>query len=219
MIRDVQITEDSAGFPIVTWTEDRNLASPEAMRRARVECRIMKDKDTGDLLFVARGTVRHGSFEEGRPWERLRAFSTQAADLLYSTKAQLVLREHLASKGVGTKMGLTDGAHVLLAEFFNDTALHINCAGATPVEVDRLHLELTRAFIGKRDDLVGRICSVAFEWPLGDDRVMTCDPERTGWSDKRNSGFLVDALEWAVAVAAVAGLGVFVLWALGAFAR
>jgi hypothetical protein len=31
MIRDLQVSNDAAGFPIVAWTEDRNLASPEAM--------------------------------------------------------------------------------------------------------------------------------------------------------------------------------------------
>jgi hypothetical protein len=219
MIRDLQVSYDAAGFPIVAWTEDRNLASPEAMRRARVECRIMKDKDTGVLLFVARGTVRHGSFEEGKPWERLRAFSTHAADGLYYTKTQLELRQHIANKGVGAKLALSDSAHVIFAEFLDDTALHINCADATPVEIDRLHMVLTREFVGNQPQLVGNICRVAYVWPVGDDSVLTYHPTRSGWSNQRTPGFLMNALEWAVALGLVAGLAAFVLWEFGAFQR
>jgi len=88
MIHGLQVSKDDAGFPTVTWTEDRGVDSPQGGSRARVECRIMKDGATGELLFVARGTVRdpYGKFEEGKPWARLRGFSEHSAESLYRTK-------------------------------------------------------------------------------------------------------------------------------------
>ena len=218
MIRNLQVSRDGAGFPIVAWTEDRGFASPGAHGRARVECRIMKDA-AGTLLFVARGTSRHGSFEEGKPWERLHGFSKHNAEALYYTRQQLELHQHFANKKIGTKLALSDGAHVLLAEFDDNVALHINCADATPVEIDRLHVTLIRAFIRSREELVGNICSVAFEWPVGDDNVVTYDPARPGWPDQQKQGILVDALGWIVALGVVAALAALVLWLLGILPR
>jgi hypothetical protein len=214
MIRDLQVSRDGAGFPVVAWTEDRNLASPEAMRRACVECRIMKDRTTGVLLFVARGTVRHGSFEEGKPWQRLRGFSRHTADGLYYTREQLELRHHIAGKGLGAKLALSDSAQVLLAEFVDDTALHLNCADAPPVDIDRLHIALTREFIGNQYELVSNICRIAFEWPIEDDRVLTYDPARAGPRNQRKPKLLVEALGWIVALGVVAALAVTVFWTL-----
>lgn len=221
MIRDLQVSRDGAGFPVVAWTEDRNLASPEAMRRARVECRIMKDGTSGVLLFVARGTVRdpHGRFEEGRPWVRLRGFSRHTADGLYYSKSQLEFRHHIANKGVGAKLALSDSAHVLSAEFDDDIALHINCADATPVDIDRLHVTLIREFIRSRGELVDHACRGVFEWPLGDDQVMTYDPARSEWDDQPKSRLIVEAFGWVVALGVVAALGALFLWLVGALAR
>ena len=137
----------------------------------------------------------------------------------YYTKEQLELRHHIASKGVGAKLALSDGAQVLLAEFVDDTALHVNCADATPVAIDRLHMALTREFVGNQHQLVGNICRVAFEWPSEDDRVMTYDPTRPGWTNQGKPSALVDVLGWVVAVAVVGGLGAFVFWKMGAFGR
>lgn len=219
MIRDLQVSKDAAGFPIVAWTEARNLVSPEAMRRARVECRIMKDATTGVLLFVARGTVRHGLFEEGRPWDRLNGFSQPTADQLYYTKKQLELRQHFASKSVGAKLAMSDNAHVLLAEFRDDSALHINCADAPPVDIERLHVALTREFILRRDELVGEICRGLYEWPITDDKVVTYDPARPGPGPQGKTKLLVEALGWIVALGVVVALGKALLWVFAGFPR
>jgi hypothetical protein len=219
MIRDIEISRDSAGFPIVAWTEDRNLLSPQAMRRARVECRIMKDAKSGALLFVARGTVRHGSFEEGRSWDRLRGFSTHAADGLYYTKKQLELRQHAGSKSAGSKLALIDNAQILLAEFVDETPLHINCADAPPVDIDRLHVALTREFVRNQHELVGTLCRVAFHWPAEDDRVPTYHPTPPVAPRGRRLRFFGEAIGWIVAIALVAAAGGFLLWALGVVHR
>jgi hypothetical protein len=219
MIRDLDVSRDAAGFPIVAWTEDRNLSSPEAMKRARVECRIMKDSHSGVLLFVARGTVRHGAFEEGRPWERLRGFSTQAAERLYYTKRELELRQHLGSKSVGAKVALSDSAQVLLAEFFDQTPLHINCADAPQVDLDRLHLALRSEFISRQHELVGSLCQEAFYWPMEDDRVPIFHPTPPAGPRERRSRVLGEAVGWIVALAVVAALGSFFLWAVGALRK
>ena len=216
MIRNLHVTHDDAGFPIVAWTEDRNLASPEASMRATIECRIMKNA-AGVLLFVARGTKRHGSFEEGKPWEQLRGFSRHTAEELYYTRQQLELHRSFADKSLGRKFALSDGAQVLLAEFDDNLALHVNCADAPPVEIDRLHMTLIHAFIRSREELVGHICSTAYEWPLGDDRVGTYDPARPGWTNRQKP--VQEILGWIVAVGLVAALAALMLWLLGAIRR
>ena len=217
MIRDLQLSQDAAGFPVVSWTEDRNLSSPEAMSRARVECRIMKHPDTGMLLFVARGSVRHGAFEEGKPWERLRGFSKHTAESLYYTRKELELRHHFQNKGIGSKLAMTDSAQVLLAEFVDDTPLHINCADATPVDIDRLHLMLAREFVGNQHMLVGNLCRIAFEWPVDDDRVLTHDIGRSAGQNHPIRGFIKEAFGWIVAVGVVGALILGFLWLLGAY--
>lgn len=217
MIHDLRVTKDAVGFPVVAWKEDRNLASPEAMGRARVECRIMKNATTGVLLFVARGTVRHGLFEEGRAWERLNGFSQPTADELYYTKRQLELRHHFAGKGVGAKLGMSDSAYVLLAEFRDDTALHINCADAPPVDIDRLRVTLTREFVINREELVGDICHGVYQWPVADDTIMSYDPARPIPGPQGQTKLLLEALGWIVALGVVAALAVAFLWELGVF--
>ena len=100
MIHDLRVSKDEADFPVVSWTESRNAHSPQGVGSARVECRIMKDGTTGELLFVARGTVRdpYGKFEEGKPWEKLRGFSEHAAEGLYLTKGRDRVLEACAAK-------------------------------------------------------------------------------------------------------------------------
>jgi hypothetical protein len=215
VIHNLEVGKDAAGFPVVSWFEDRNIASPEAMRRARVECRIMKDAATGVLLFVARGTVRHGTFEEGKPWERLRGFSNHSADGLYYTKGQLEARQHLGSKSIGGRMVLSDSAQVLLAEFEDDTALHVNCATASPVDVENLHVALTREFVGNRHILIGSLGQNGYRWPVNDDRVMTYDPARKGPDSRQSSKLISEALGWIIALALVGGAAFFVLRSAG----
>jgi hypothetical protein len=219
VIHDLEVGKDAAGFPVVSWSEDRNSASPEAMRRARVECRIMKDAVTGVLLFVARGTVRHGAFEEGKPWEHLRGFSNRAADGLYYTKEQLEARQHLGSKSIGGRVALSDGAQVLTAEFVDDTPLHVNCATASPVDIERLHVALTREFVGNQHILVGNLCRDAFQWPVDDDRVMTYDPARKPPVSQTSARVLSETLGWIAALALIGGIAFLLVWWLGPINR
>ena len=181
------------------------------MRRAPVECRIMKDATTGGLLFVARGTVRHGAFEEGKPWDRLQGFSKPTADQLYYTRHQLEIRQHFTSKSVGAKLALADSAHVLVAEFIDDTPIHINCADASPVEIDQLHGLLVREFITYRGG--------DFQWPLNDERVPTFKPAHRDTDRGPKHRFWIDALAWIVALGIVAGLAALLCWELGIVRR
>ena len=213
MIHDLEVAKDAAGFPGVSWSEDRNIASPEAMRRARVECRIMKDAASGTLMFVARGTVRHGTFEEGKPWQHLRGFSNASADGLYYTKEQLEARQHLAGKSLGGRVALSDSAQVLRAEFDDDTPLHVNCATAPPVDIERLHLALTREFVGNRSILADSICRDAYRWPVDDERVITYDPARKSPNHRRNFGS--EVVGWIAALVLVGGFAFFLLRAAG----
>ena len=68
-IRIDALTHDVQGLPVVSWEEDRNLFAPDGIGPARVACYIRPDEKTGVLQFVAAGSVRHGDFEEARPWE------------------------------------------------------------------------------------------------------------------------------------------------------
>src|SRR5262249_45816918 len=134
-IRLEPVTTDEAGLPVVAWDEDRNLFAPEGGRRARIECRILKEAGTGRLLFVAGGSVRAGLFEEGRPWEALAGFESDSADRHYYSAAELRLREVATQKSAGLKLLLGDAAFVTLASFNDDRpnlSLHINCASAAP---------------------------------------------------------------------------------------
>ena len=219
MIHDLQVSKDDAGFPIVAWTEDRDAHSPQGGSRARVECRIMKDGATGELLFVARGTVRdpHGKFEEGKPWAKLRGFSVSghSAESLYRTKGEIVLRQQLGSKNAMMKWALSDGAVVALAEFLDDRAIHINCADASQNDMDWLNATLVREFVINQPVLVGTLSRNGFTWPVGDDRVMTYDPRRTWWSDQPKSGFVMEALGWAIALGLIGGGFALISWITG----
>lgn len=165
------------------------------------------------MLFVARGSVRHGSFEEGKPWERLRGFSKHHAEGLYYTREQLELRQNVAKKGIA-KLAVSDSANVILGEFVEDTPLHINCADASPVDIERLHVALTREFISSQHETVSALCRVPFHWPKGDDRVMSYDPGRAGWKQSQTPKGLAEALGWIIAVAIIATLGALIVWFL-----
>jgi hypothetical protein len=217
VIHDLQVSKDDAGFPVVTWTEDRGVDSPQGGGRARVECRIMKHGPTGELLFVARGTVRdpYGKFEEGKSWARLRGFSVHSAESLYRTKGEIVLRQHLGSKNAMMKWALSDSAVVALAEFLDDRAIHINCADASQNDMDWLHATLVREFVTNQPVLVGKLSRNGFTWPVGDDRVMTYDPGRTWWSGQAKPGFVVEALGWAIALGLIGGGFALISWMVG----
>jgi hypothetical protein len=147
--------------------EDRNIFAPEGIGPARVACFIRPDKESGELMFVAAGSVRHGEFEEARPWEILHSFEQAVADQLYPSAHERVILETLRRKNSVTGTLLTDGAHVMVANFADERAsvgMHINCASAAPVEVVLLHDRLRREFIDKRHDFVADCCDGAFIW-------------------------------------------------------
>ena len=126
---------DAQGLPVVTWEEDRNVFAPEGFGRARVACFIRPD-EAGILQFVSVGLVRHGAFEEARPWARLVSFARETAEQQYHTAADRALLEMLTSKsksGVGRLLA-TDGAQVMLANFADDkpsVPMHLNCADSS----------------------------------------------------------------------------------------
>ena len=71
-----------------------------------------------------------------------------------------VILETFRRKNSLTGIVLTDGAHVMLANFADERAsvgMHINCASASPVEVALLHDRLRREFIDKRHDYRSRL--------------------------------------------------------------
>lgn len=217
MIDGLQVAKDAAGFPVVSWMEDRDAFSPEGVGRARVECRIMKDGKTGELLFVARGTVRdpHGKFEEGKPWARISGFSKHSAENLYRTKSESEFWRHVTSKNPLTKAALCDGALVLLAEFEDDAPIHINCADTPQNDIDRLHAALVREFMANQWALVGTLSGNLFKWPLGDVRVMTHDPKRTWWPDQPKPSLAMEALNWAMMVGLIGGALAAISWMTG----
>ncbi len=161
---------DAQGLPVVTWEEDRNLFAPEGFGPARVACFIRPDRETGVLQFVAAGSVRHGPFEEARPWELLKSFEKGSADQLYYAASDRAALDLLASKsksGAGRLLA-ADGALVMLANFADARAsvpTHLNCADASPVEVTLLHDRLHREFIAKRPHVVNEICGGEYIWP------------------------------------------------------
>ena len=121
-------------------------------------------------MFVAAGSVRHGEFEEARPWELLHSFEQTVADQIYPSAHERVILDTLGRKNSMTRIVLTDGAHVMLANFADErtsVGMHINCASASPVEVALLHDRLRREFIDKRHHYVTDCCDGAFIWPEG----------------------------------------------------
>ncbi len=161
---------DAQGLPVVAWEEDRNLFAPDGPGPARVACFIRPDAETGVLQFVRTGSVRHGSFEEARPWETLKSFEKASADQLYHTSSDRTALDIIAGKsksGVGRVLA-ADGALIMLANFADarpSIATHLNCAHATLTDMALLHDRLHREFIGKRLHLVNDLCGGEFVWP------------------------------------------------------
>jgi len=167
-IRFDTVTLDEQKLPVVCWEEDRNIFAPEGIGPARVACFIRPDKESGKLMFVAAGSVRHGDFEEARPWELLHSFEPTVADQHYRSAHERVILDTLGKKNVLSRIVLTDGAHVMLATFADERAsvgMHINCASAFPGEVALLHDRLRREFLDKRHHYVTGCCEGAFIWP------------------------------------------------------
>ena len=171
---------DAQGFPVVAWEEDRNLFAPDGFGPARVACFIRPDPETGVLQFVAAGSVRHGPFEEARPWELLKSFEKASADQLYSTPSERAAIDLLAGKsksGAGRLLA-SDGAMVMLANFADARAsvpMHLNCADAQLTDVALLHERLHRDFIANRSNFINGLCGGAYTWPK-DKAFISCEP-------------------------------------------
>ncbi|MGA9548527.1 MAG: hypothetical protein WBS14_12740, partial [Rhodomicrobium sp.] len=166
-VRFDTVTMDEQKLPVVCWEDDRNIFAPEGFGPARVACFIRPDKESGELMFVAAGSVRHGDFEEARPWELLLSFEQTVADQHYWSAQGRVILETLRRKNTLSRIVLTDGAHVMLATFADlrkSVGMHINCASASPVEVALLHDRLRREFIDKRHHYVTDCCDGDFIW-------------------------------------------------------
>lgn len=169
-IRLDPVEVDDQGLPVVTWEEDRNLFAPDSSSPARVACFIRPD-EKGVFQFVSVGPVRHGEFEEARPWEKLASFAVERAEQLYRSSADRVLFDVLASKsktGAGRLLA-ADGAVVILANFADERRsipMHVNCADCTPVEAAELHDRLRHEFIDRRWDLVNDKCGGEYLWPM-----------------------------------------------------
>jgi hypothetical protein len=192
-IRIAPVKVDAQKLPVVTWEEDRNLFAPGGGSPARVACFIRPDKKTGVLQFVSVGSVRHGAFEEARPWELLKSFAKSSADDLYYSAEDQARIQWLGSKikaGAG-RMLTTDGAVVMLAHFAGERptdAMHLNCAVASPVEAAQLYDLLTRVFIAMRPDLVSEKCGGDFVWPKKGRRFVAYSPPAPAvvpeWKDR-----------------------------------
>ena len=115
------------------------------------------------------GAVRHGAFEEARPWEKLVSFGVDKADQHYYSAGDRTLLDMLSGKsksGVGRLLA-TDGAFVILANFADErrsVPMHLNCADCLPVEAAMLHDRLRFEFLDRRLDLVAEQCGGEFTW-------------------------------------------------------
>ena len=175
-ITDITVSQDKAGFPVVSWTELRGSGSGPHGRIA-VECRIMKDSKSGVLMFVATGPVRHGKFVEGFPWEALGSFSIETAEELYYSKSEASRRQHLATKGLAARWLWGDPGRVLVAQFGGGITMHLNHVDASKVDLEHLHRVLDDQFVLRAKNLVGNLCKRAYWWPQSDDKVQTFDAD------------------------------------------
>jgi hypothetical protein len=159
---------DAQGLPVVTWEEDRNLFAPGGVSPARVAC-FIRPGENGVLQFVSVGLVRHGEFEEARPWEALAGFEFGSADKHYRSAAEGALLDMLASKsksGAGRVLA-TDGALVVLANFRDErlsVPMHLNCADCKPVEASMLCDRLRLEFLDRQEDLIRERCKGEYVW-------------------------------------------------------
>ena len=164
-IRFDDITTDGNGLPVVSWVESRNIHG--GGRPERIACYIRMDIKTRELMFCAAGNVRHGEFVDCRPWSALYVFQIDNADRYYWSAHERVAMELAGSKSKLARFALTDGAHVILANFRDERSgipMHINCASARPVEIAALHDRLRREFIDKREDYLRELNNGEYIW-------------------------------------------------------
>ncbi len=214
MIRDLEKTVDGAGFPVVSWTERRGIASPAGAGDARTECRITKDAE-GVLLFTVRGKTRMRPFEAGRPWERLTSFGFHQAAHHYRAAAEQARWDALRKRTTAGSALMGDGGMALLAEFRGDTYFDVSCPEASVADRDRLHRLLSSEFIDKRSTLVDATCVEIFRWPTGDDRVDSYDPMRAGLPDERPLPRWLDVGIWVLVAILIGAGAIMVAWLSG----
>jgi hypothetical protein len=198
---------DDQGLPAVNWEEDRNLFAPGGVTPAPVSCFIRPDAG-GVLQFVSVGLVRHGRFEEERPWEALKGFAVERADQHYYSGRDRALLEHLASKsksGVG-RLLTADGAFVIVATFGDEqrsVPMHLNCADCTPVEAAMLHDRLRFEFLDRKWDLIDKRCNGEFVWPKDKPFIPYTPPAPTpsSWWMARLADVLIMGIFGSIAVA------------------
>lgn len=210
MIRALEVGNDAAGYPIVSWWEARSIFAPGGPGVVRVECRITKDAE-GLLLFTARGATPHGCFERAKPLSKLTGFSRHAAAELYHLPSDRQAHDALAGKSQAARSALHDHGRVIFAEFGGDEPIHLNYAEASGSDLEQLEVALVQAF-GEHRRLTTMLSPALYCWPPDDDRVVSHDPSSRGWNDRK---WFKGVVEWGVACGVSAGgvLGFLWVWA------
>lgn len=201
---------DDAGFPIVSWWEDRDVLA--IGKPVRVWCYITPELETGTLLFATTGSVRAGDTHNFRSWELLQGFGHKTARELYHQPRDRLILDALASKMPMTGKYLIDHAVVTTADFADEkqsVPLHLNCGVASDHDRALLHDELRRNFIQERGRFVAKNCRrrTPFIWPDG----------KTPFSPPKAAA-LPRHYEWlatALAVACVGLLALAIAWFVG----
>ena len=113
------------------------------------------------------------------------------------------------------KGALSDGAMVVQAEFRDDAAIHINCANAPQNDINRLLATLLREFAVNQPLLIEKLSHNSFYWPVGDDRLITYDPGRTGWSEQAKPSLIRETLKDAAMLGVIGGSLALISWMAG----
>lgn len=214
MISDVDVTfAPKTKFPIVSWRESRGAFAPEAFGKASITCSIKRDAE-GVLYFVARGTVREGSYEEGRQWTKLKGFKPVPAERLYTSPHRRAELEQLLRHTKTGSMLLQDHAFVVLADFEGESSIHVNCAVGSKVELDKLALLLSNTFANPDLYFDAELrtkfgIEVGYDWPKGDDSVPYYAPESVR---ERSTTVWTEIFGWLGAIVVVAGAGAAWWW-------
>ncbi len=159
-IRFRKIGVDDQNLPVVSWVEKRNSFAPGRGGREIVSCFVRPDEKSGELQFVAVGTVRHGQPVESRPWRKLTDFRMARAEDLYTSPQDKALKEEVGRKYPAARVLLTDGAHAIVAVCEEpggkETPMHLNCADAPAAQAHELLTVLQREFFDQRGEALQR---------------------------------------------------------------
>jgi hypothetical protein len=195
MLRLEDIAYDH-GFPVVAWTETRNLTATE-----RIECRIKREAGTNRLMFVRIGNVPEGHLEEGKPWEMLEHFVPGSSREYYWTGMQQTIMQHISNRSRSFGMLAGGGSRVLVAGFRDDwIPIHLSCADCVGTSQD----DLIRR--GMDNNVLSEQFLAAPNSPLPVYHPNTKPPKLLSFED---------LLLWAVPIVLVAGICGFVSWAVG----